>query len=189
MAVVFCVLCYLEDLIAEGYSPEQEILSILNVPPGKMGRVIGKRGASIQAVKECCGYVFCLYLELNIHFHQILLNRNNNNEFFFSSFSYSAEIIIGGAKGPPDKVKTLLLITFHLILWTPQIDGYKSCCDETVNNSNKNLVGPLCPKCCSTVSILKWSSCAKILIFVECCSWYYVVVSIFSMLLHIQKHV
>lgn len=52
------MLCYLEDLIAEGYSPEQEILSILNVPPGKMGRVIGKRGASIQSVKECCGYVF-----------------------------------------------------------------------------------------------------------------------------------
>ncbi|XP_074557445.1 uncharacterized protein LOC141813384 [Curcuma longa] len=59
-----------EDLTAEGYSPEQEILSILNVPRGKMGRVIGKRGASIQSVKECCG----------------------------------AEIIIGGAKGPPDKV-------------------------------------------------------------------------------------
>ncbi|WOL03020.1 hypothetical protein Cni_G11740 [Canna indica] len=59
-----------DNLVAEGYAPEEEILSILNVPPGKMGRVIGKKGASIQSVKESC----------------------------------NAEIIIGGTKGPPDKV-------------------------------------------------------------------------------------
>ncbi|KAG1346379.1 putative THO complex subunit 6 [Cocos nucifera] len=57
-------------LAAEGYVPEEEILSVLNVPPGKMGRVIGKRGASIRSVKQSC----------------------------------NAEILIGGAKGPPDKV-------------------------------------------------------------------------------------
>lgn len=49
---------------------EEEILSVLHVPPGKMGCVIGKRGASILSVKESC----------------------------------NAEILIGGAKGPPDKV-------------------------------------------------------------------------------------
>ncbi|URE31101.1 hypothetical protein MUK42_17609 [Musa troglodytarum] len=59
-----------DDIVAEGYVPEEEILSILNVPPGKMGRVIGRKGASIQSVKESC----------------------------------HAEIITGGAKGPPDKV-------------------------------------------------------------------------------------
>ncbi|XP_065019581.1 uncharacterized protein LOC135645278 isoform X2 [Musa acuminata AAA Group] len=63
-----------DDIVAEGYVPEEEILSILNVPPGKMGRVIGRKGASIQSVKESC----------------------------------HAEIITGGAKGPPDKVKAIL---------------------------------------------------------------------------------
>ncbi|KAJ4708146.1 3'-5' exonuclease domain [Melia azedarach] len=57
-------------LIVEGDAPEEEILSILDVPPGKMGRIIGRRGSSILAIKESC----------------------------------SAEILIGGAKGPPDKV-------------------------------------------------------------------------------------
>ncbi|XP_072957259.1 uncharacterized protein [Typha angustifolia] len=59
-----------DDLVAEGYTPKEEILSVLNVPPGKMGQVIGKRGASIMSVKQSC----------------------------------NAEILIGGAKGPPDKV-------------------------------------------------------------------------------------
>ncbi|XP_058073988.1 uncharacterized protein LOC131222804 isoform X3 [Magnolia sinica] len=59
-----------DNLIAEGDIPEEEILSVLDVPSGKMGLVIGRRGASIMAVKESC----------------------------------NAEILIGGAKGPPDKV-------------------------------------------------------------------------------------
>lgn len=53
---------YLDDIVAEGYVPEEEILSILNVPPGKMGRVIGRKGASIQSVKESCQYAFLLYI-------------------------------------------------------------------------------------------------------------------------------
>ncbi|KAM0932522.1 putative 3'-5' exonuclease domain, K domain, ribonuclease H-like superfamily [Dioscorea sansibarensis] len=59
-----------ESLVAEGYVPIEEILSVLHVPPGKMGRIIGRGGASITSVKECC---YC-------------------------------EILIGGSKGPPDKV-------------------------------------------------------------------------------------
>ncbi|XP_059076299.1 uncharacterized protein LOC131027394 isoform X2 [Cryptomeria japonica] len=59
-----------DNLIAEGEILEEEVLSVIHVPNGKMGRVIGKKGASILAVKECC----------------------------------KAEIFIGGAKGPPDKV-------------------------------------------------------------------------------------
>ncbi|PON86194.1 Polyribonucleotide nucleotidyltransferase [Trema orientale] len=54
----------------EGNALEEEILSVLDVPPGKMGCVIGRRGASILAIKESC----------------------------------NAEILIGGSKGPPDKV-------------------------------------------------------------------------------------
>ncbi|CAA6666124.1 unnamed protein product [Spirodela intermedia] len=34
--------------------PPSQILSVLNVPPGKMGRVIGKRGACILSVKQSC---------------------------------------------------------------------------------------------------------------------------------------
>ncbi|XP_068648120.1 uncharacterized protein [Aristolochia californica] len=59
-----------DNLVAEGNVPEEEILSVLNVPPGKMGIIIGRRGASIMPIKESC----------------------------------DAEILIGGAKGPPDKV-------------------------------------------------------------------------------------
>ncbi|KAK4853929.1 hypothetical protein QYF36_016598 [Acer negundo] len=59
-----------DNLLVEGDVPEEEILSILDVPPGKMGRIIGRRGSSILAIKESC----------------------------------NAEILIGGSKGPPDKV-------------------------------------------------------------------------------------
>lgn len=43
-----------DDISAEKNAPEEEILSVLDVPPGKMGRVIGRRGASIMSVKESC---------------------------------------------------------------------------------------------------------------------------------------
>ncbi|KAK7310740.1 hypothetical protein RJT34_08436 [Clitoria ternatea] len=59
-----------ENLKADGNDPEEEILSVLDVPRGKMGRVIGKKGATILSIKESC----------------------------------NAEILIGDAKGPPDKV-------------------------------------------------------------------------------------
>lgn len=37
-------------------APEEEILSVLDVPLGKMGRVIGRRGSHILSVKESCRY-------------------------------------------------------------------------------------------------------------------------------------
>ncbi|KAI4379810.1 hypothetical protein MLD38_006056 [Melastoma candidum] len=43
-----------DGIVADGIVLEEEILSILDVPPGKMGRVIGRRGSSILAVKESC---------------------------------------------------------------------------------------------------------------------------------------
>jgi exonuclease 3'-5' domain-containing protein 1 len=62
-----------DNLKSEDQCLEEEILSVLDVPPGKMGRVIGRKGASILAIKEAC----------------------------------NAEILIGGAKGPPDKVSLI----------------------------------------------------------------------------------
>ncbi|KAF4368614.1 hypothetical protein CsatB_008202 [Cannabis sativa] len=59
-----------DNLIVEGKAPEEEILSVLDVPPGKMGCIIGRRGATILLIKESC----------------------------------NAEILIGGSRGPPDKV-------------------------------------------------------------------------------------
>ncbi|WCJ29556.1 hypothetical protein M5689_011182 [Euphorbia peplus] len=59
-----------DTLTKDGIAPEEEILSVLDVPPGKMGCIIGKRGASILSIKESC----------------------------------NAEIVIGGGKGPPNKV-------------------------------------------------------------------------------------
>ncbi|XWS17668.1 hypothetical protein CRYUN_Cryun33cG0087400 [Craigia yunnanensis] len=43
-----------DNLITEGNAPEEEILSILDVPHGKMGRIIGRKGASILSIKESC---------------------------------------------------------------------------------------------------------------------------------------
>ncbi|KAH1067436.1 hypothetical protein J1N35_032423 [Gossypium stocksii] len=43
-----------DNLMVEGGSPEEEILSILDVPQGKMGRVIGRKGVSILSIKESC---------------------------------------------------------------------------------------------------------------------------------------
>ncbi|KAF7022655.1 hypothetical protein CFC21_035334 [Triticum aestivum] len=43
-----------DDIEAEACVPEVDILSLLDVPPGKMGRVIGRKGSSIMAVKESC---------------------------------------------------------------------------------------------------------------------------------------
>lgn len=43
-----------DHLIADKHAPEQEILSVLDVPPGKMGCVIGRRGVNILSIKESC---------------------------------------------------------------------------------------------------------------------------------------
>lgn len=43
-----------DGIEADVYIPEVDILSVLDVPPGKMGRVIGKRGATIMDVKGSC---------------------------------------------------------------------------------------------------------------------------------------
>nr|XP_025886204.1 uncharacterized protein LOC101268424 isoform X4 [Solanum lycopersicum]XP_025886205.1 uncharacterized protein LOC101268424 isoform X4 [Solanum lycopersicum]XP_025886206.1 uncharacterized protein LOC101268424 isoform X4 [Solanum lycopersicum]XP_025886208.1 uncharacterized protein LOC101268424 isoform X4 [Solanum lycopersicum] len=43
-----------EFLNVERETLEDEILSILNVPPGKMGCVIGRKGSSILSIKESC---------------------------------------------------------------------------------------------------------------------------------------
>ncbi|KAK7383287.1 hypothetical protein VNO78_28961 [Psophocarpus tetragonolobus] len=59
-----------DNLNADENGTQEEILSVFDVPQGKMGRVIGKRGVSIMSIKESC----------------------------------DAEILMGGPKGPPDKV-------------------------------------------------------------------------------------
>jgi len=51
-----------ENIVADGSIPEEEVLSVVDVPPGKMGRVIGRRGASILSIKQSCEYVSFLQL-------------------------------------------------------------------------------------------------------------------------------
>ncbi|KAL3696055.1 hypothetical protein R1sor_010131 [Riccia sorocarpa] len=62
----------LSDFVREGdgISSEEEVLAVVDVLPGKMGRIIGKKGSSILSIKQSC----------------------------------RADIFVGGAKGPPDKV-------------------------------------------------------------------------------------
>ncbi|RVW51935.1 piRNA biogenesis protein EXD1 [Vitis vinifera] len=43
-----------ENLMVDGKAPEEEILSVLEIPQGKMGCVIGRKGASILSIKQCC---------------------------------------------------------------------------------------------------------------------------------------
>lgn len=83
----------------QGNAPEEEILSVLDVPPGKMGRVIGKRGASILSIKESCKYFSPLSLFRSQKLQNIFLVLDFRRIIFCS-----AEILIGGSKGPPDKV-------------------------------------------------------------------------------------
>lgn len=94
-----------DDLIAEGTAPEEEILSVLHVPPGKMGCVIGKRGASILSVKESCKYVFH-WSWWKVRFIVALVFSFVARLFTANAYC-SAEILMGGAKGPPDKVSLL----------------------------------------------------------------------------------
>uniref|UniRef100_A0A0E0JK85 3'-5' exonuclease domain-containing protein n=1 Tax=Oryza punctata TaxID=4537 RepID=A0A0E0JK85_ORYPU len=43
-----------DEIEPDVYVPEADILSVLDVPPGKMGRVIGRKGSSIMEVKGSC---------------------------------------------------------------------------------------------------------------------------------------
>lgn len=43
-----------DSIKAKGDAPEEEISFVINVPPGKMGCIIGKKGASILAIKKSC---------------------------------------------------------------------------------------------------------------------------------------
>ncbi|XP_006644259.1 uncharacterized protein LOC102701212 [Oryza brachyantha] len=43
-----------DEIEPDVYVPEADILSVLDVPPGKMGRVIGRKGSSIMEVKQSC---------------------------------------------------------------------------------------------------------------------------------------
>uniref|UniRef100_A0A0D9V238 3'-5' exonuclease domain-containing protein n=1 Tax=Leersia perrieri TaxID=77586 RepID=A0A0D9V238_9ORYZ len=43
-----------DEIEPDVYVPEVDILSVLDVPPGKMGRVIGRKGSSIMEVKQSC---------------------------------------------------------------------------------------------------------------------------------------
>lgn len=49
-----------ESLTADDQAPEEETLSVLDVPHGKMGCIIGKRGVNILSIKEGCRYIFSL---------------------------------------------------------------------------------------------------------------------------------
>ena len=56
----------LDKLKADGDGPEEEILSVLDIPQGRMGRVIGKKGATILSIKESCKYKFVSMLSLSL---------------------------------------------------------------------------------------------------------------------------
>jgi hypothetical protein len=96
------VLIFIENIIMEGHAPEEEILSVLDVPPGKMGCVIGRKGATILSIKESCKY-FSLSLSLFPFFFFLVL--------YIQCIFCSAEILIGGSKGPPDKVSLSFFVT------------------------------------------------------------------------------
>ncbi|CAM6036685.1 unnamed protein product [Sphagnum compactum] len=60
----------LPESLAVEEVPQEEVLAVVDVPYGKMGRIIGKKGSSILYIKQSC----------------------------------RADIFIGGARGPPDKI-------------------------------------------------------------------------------------
>ncbi|KAF5748290.1 hypothetical protein HS088_TW04G00242 [Tripterygium wilfordii] len=95
--------------VAEGDPPEEEILSVLDVLPGKMGRIIGRRGSSILSIKESC----------------------------------NAEIIIGGAKGPPDKDLSTMFVAVValLVMVLKRKHGFYHRISETGQKSRSHAKG------------------------------------------------
>ncbi|GAB2293437.1 hypothetical protein Dimus_027636 [Dionaea muscipula] len=43
-----------DNLSSDGNVPEDEILSVVDIPSGKMGFIIGRKGSSIRAMKQAC---------------------------------------------------------------------------------------------------------------------------------------
>lgn len=41
----------------EEMAHEEEVLAVVNVTPGRMGRIIGKKGSSILSIKQSCRLV------------------------------------------------------------------------------------------------------------------------------------
>jgi exonuclease 3'-5' domain-containing protein 1 len=40
--------------VGDGEPPQEEILAVVDVPAGKMGLVIGRKGSSILSIKQSC---------------------------------------------------------------------------------------------------------------------------------------
>lgn len=48
------VLCSALEQAVDGELPQEEVLAVVDVPCGKMGLVIGRKGSSILSIKQCC---------------------------------------------------------------------------------------------------------------------------------------
>jgi len=100
---------FIDNVEIEGDTPEEEILSVLDVPPGKMGRVIGRKGAVILSIKQSCKYIsLSLSLPPLRLWSSVFLVL-----YFFECIFCSAEILMGGDKGPPDKVSLSFFHSTH----------------------------------------------------------------------------
>jgi len=49
-----CPLPPLPEQVADGEPPQEEVLAVVDVPTGKMGLVIGRKGSSILSIKQSC---------------------------------------------------------------------------------------------------------------------------------------
>jgi predicted RNA-binding protein YlqC (UPF0109 family) len=45
---------FLPESLAVEEVPQEEVLAVVDVPYGKMGRIIGKKGSSILYIKQSC---------------------------------------------------------------------------------------------------------------------------------------
>lgn len=48
------VSCPALEQVADGELLQEEVLAVVDVPSGKMGLVIGRKGSSILSIKQCC---------------------------------------------------------------------------------------------------------------------------------------
>jgi hypothetical protein len=46
------IVCWISGEFVDGKHPEYEILAVIDVPAGKMGRIIGIRGDTIRHIKK-----------------------------------------------------------------------------------------------------------------------------------------
>lgn len=107
--------------LVDGQLPEEEVLAVFDVPLGKMGLVISKKGISILEIKKSCRYLIshssifvvsftssfscCQMFHTQQSVYNLLLLHTSAFILKIYDLLCRCNIFIRGQKGPPDKAR------------------------------------------------------------------------------------